>query len=314
MKFSLSIAALLCVFGSAPAPQAWAQTAESAATATLPPPYKIERFSRPGPMVGVVAAINLAHPQVKIKVALADDVDPDGDGPCVGQLDTPSNTARKNEFAITLNASFFAAPHVKQMDGQKVRYYVGNCTMPVGWHVASGKTLATPANEKLRATMLVMEDDSVALKADVQVLPPKTKYAVSGNVMALLNGDIVARDKNGVRHPRSAVGISANGKTLYLVAVDGRQEKHSIGANMFELGELMKQIGAHDAINLDGGGSTAMVVKDVRTGTYALANQPSELSTDGFAVRMERPVADVIGIILETAENSKRPVNSNTQK
>ncbi|MEI6737962.1 MAG: phosphodiester glycosidase family protein, partial [Pseudomonadota bacterium] len=275
-------------------------------------PYKVERFNQPGPLAGVIATIDLTHPHVKIKVALADSRDPDGDGPCIGQLDTPSNAARKNDFVVTLNASFFDAPIVKELSGQKIRYFVGNCTMPVGWHLSSGKTLAKPAQGKLRATLLVMDDGSVHLQPDLREMPPKTRYAVSGNVMALLNGEIVAQDINGTRHPRSAIGISADGKTLFMVAVDGRQEGHSRGANMFELGILMKDLGAFHAINFDGGGSTSMIVKDIRTGAFAVANQPSELSTQGFPIRMERPVADVIGIFLDASVETKDAQSTNS--
>jgi len=284
MRVALCIIAAACISIASPV---WAQQ-----------PVKIERFSRDGPMVGVLATINLSHPQVKIKVALADNRDPDSDGPCVGQLDVPSHVARKEDFVVTLNASFFGAPTVKEVDGQKVRYFVGNCTTLSGWHFSQGKLFGKPANEKLRATMLIMEDGSVALKGNVRELPAKTRYAVSGNVMVLIDGNNVATDKDGIRHPRSVVGLSQDSKTLYLIAIDGRQPSVSRGANMFELGEYLKSIGAYNAINLDGGGSTAMVVKDSRTGVYGVANQPSEVSTDGFSVKMERPVADVIGVVI----------------
>ncbi|NJR72010.1 MAG: phosphodiester glycosidase family protein [Gammaproteobacteria bacterium] len=264
-------------------------------------PIKIERFTRDGPMVGVLATINLANPQVKIKVALADNRDPDGDGPCAGQLDVPSHVARKQDFAVTLNASFFGAPTVKVVDGQKVPYFVGNCTTLSGWHFSEGKLFGKPTTEKLRATMLIMEDGSVTLQDNVRELPAKTRFAVSGNAMVLVDGNNVATDKDGIRHPRSVVGLSQDGKTLYLVAIDGRQPSFSRGANMFELGETLKAMGAHTAINLDGGGSTAMIVKDSRTGTFGIANQPSEVSTDGYNVRMERPVADVIGVVIAPA-------------
>ncbi|MGF1475562.1 MAG: phosphodiester glycosidase family protein [Geminicoccaceae bacterium] len=72
------------------------------------------------------------------------------------------------------------------------------------------------------------------------------------------------------RHPRTAAGISEDGRTLYLVTVDGRQPGVSVGATITELGLLMRTIGAHDAVNLDGGGSTTLVVGD------ALANTSSD--------------------------------------
>ena len=260
-------------------------------------PYQIERFSVPGPMAGVIARINLRDPAISTKVVLADDRDPDGDGPCVGQLEAPSAVARKHDFVITLNASFFAAPISKDVMGKKVRYFVGNCSMPVGWHVSVGKIITRPSDHELRATLLIGDDGNVSIRDYVTEIPPGTRYAVSGNALVLKAGLPTSFDENGTRHPRSVAGVRADGNTLWLVAVDGRQES-SRGASMKELGELMRKLGAYDAVNLDGGGSTAMVIKDFRTGTFGVANSTSEMSTEGFPVRMERPVADVIGISL----------------
>ena len=64
-----------------------------------------------------------------------------------------------------------------------------------------------------------------------------------------------------MRHPRTAIGFSQDSTKLYLVAVDGRQP-HSAGMNLHELADLMIEIGVHYGLNLDGGGSTTMVVRD----------------------------------------------------
>ncbi|MEN3001651.1 MAG: phosphodiester glycosidase family protein [Armatimonadota bacterium] len=79
------------------------------------------------------------------------------------------------------------------------------------------------------------------------------------------------------RHPRTAVGRTAKGELLWLV-VDGRQA-HSQGVSLPELAQLMLRYGAVDAINLDGGGSSTLVVRDL------LLNSPSDGS--------ERPVANL---------------------
>ncbi len=84
------------------------------------------------------------------------------------------------------------------------------------------------------------------------------------------------------RHPRSAVGMSRDSSTLFLVAVDGRQPS-SVGMSLDELAGAMLALGAYDALNLDGGGSTALVVGD------SVASSPSD-STG------ERPVGDAIVI------------------
>jgi hypothetical protein len=71
------------------------------------------------------------------------------------------------------------------------------------------------------------------------------------------------------RHPRSAVGFSRDSTTLYLVAVDGRQES-SDGMSLTELGDFLVSIGVYQGLNFDGGGSTALVLN----GT--LVNHPSD--------------------------------------
>ncbi|MBO7685934.1 MAG: phosphodiester glycosidase family protein, partial [Kiritimatiellae bacterium] len=58
--------------------------------------------------------------------------------------------------------------------------------------------------------------------------------------------------------PRTAFGISADGRWLYGVVVDGRQPGYSLGADMYDLVRILKAAGAADAINMDGGGSATL--------------------------------------------------------
>ncbi len=84
------------------------------------------------------------------------------------------------------------------------------------------------------------------------------------------------------RNPRTLAGIKENGNLL-LVTIDGRAPGWSVGANFEESAKVMKSLGAVDAINLDGGGSTTMTVGDDRV------TRPSDAAG-------ERPIAD--GILL----------------
>jgi hypothetical protein len=72
-----------------------------------------------------------------------------------------------------------------------------------------------------------------------------------------------------VRHPRTLVGIDRRGY-LWLVAIDGRQPMHSVGMTFAELIALCDRLDLRDALNLDGGGSTTMVVKG------EIVNRPSD--------------------------------------
>ncbi|WP_371194071.1 phosphodiester glycosidase family protein [Glaciecola sp. SC05] len=67
------------------------------------------------------------------------------------------------------------------------------------------------------------------------------------------------------RHPRTAVGIDESGN-FYAVVVYGRNPQISIGASISEMADIMSSLGATDAINLDGGGSSVMVLNNKLTG------------------------------------------------
>ena len=62
-----------------------------------------------------------------------------------------------------------------------------------------------------------------------------------------------------MRHPRTAVGFSRDSSTLFILTVDGRSGK-SVGVTLVELAALMRRLGAWNAMNFDGGGSTSMVI------------------------------------------------------
>jgi hypothetical protein len=81
-------------------------------------------------------------------------------------------------------------------------------------------------------------------------------------------------------HPRTAIAALADGRALLLTA-DGRRPPERVGLALDQLARLLIELGARDAINLDGGGSTAMVVRD------KLVNSPSDPTG-------ERPVSDAI--------------------
>ena len=71
------------------------------------------------------------------------------------------------------------------------------------------------------------------------------------------------------RHPRTAVGFSRDSATLYLVTVDGRSESSS-GMSLGELAALMQSLGIYQGLNLDGGGSTTLVLRG------RVVNHPSD--------------------------------------
>jgi hypothetical protein len=83
-----------------------------------------------------------------------------------------------------------------------------------------------------------------------------------------------------VFHPRTMIGVDAEG-FIWLAAIDGRQPEHSIGMRFRDLQRLADRLKLSDALNLDGGGSTTMVVQG------AIVNRPSDPAGP-------RPVGDAI--------------------
>jgi hypothetical protein len=90
------------------------------------------------------------------------------------------------------------------------------------------------------------------------------------------------------RHPRTAAGVTRDGRTLLLMVVDGRRPGWSVGVTLPELARMMIEAGAWNAINLDGGGSSGMWYREPGSTTGHILNRPS----DGRV----RPVANHLGV------------------
>lgn len=103
---------------------------------------------------------------------------------------------------------------------------------------------------------------------------------MGGNYYTARNGGNVAPTsgqyaKGGIAAPRTNVGITADGDIL-MVVVDGRQSGYSIGMTLIEMGDLMLQLGAVTAFNLDGGGSTIMATRKPGAERITISDRPSD--------------------------------------
>ncbi|CAN5850992.1 phosphodiester glycosidase family protein [soil metagenome] len=85
------------------------------------------------------------------------------------------------------------------------------------------------------------------------------------------------------RNPRTMAGVTPGGNLL-LVAVDGRQPGYSVGASFTEEAAIMQALGAEEAVNLDGGGSTTMTLGE------RLVTRPSDATG-------ERPIGDAVVLL-----------------
>jgi hypothetical protein len=135
--------------------------------------------------------------------------------------------------------------------------------------------------------MRVAPGDTVAL---FSLMPPAAgtlREAIGGGPRIVRDGGVsvefaaekLSRDFAVGRFPRTALGYSRDGNTVFMVVVDGRQPGYSVGMNLEELAHFMcrrlatftqSNTNAHQALNLDGGGSTTMVVEG------GVVNRPSD--------------------------------------
>ncbi len=130
----------------------------------------------------------------------------------------------------------------------------------------------------------VAVNDTLELEFDLQPLTQKIKEAIGGNGQFVKNG--VVNSNWEVRHPRTAVGFTQDTTQIFFVVVEGRYSL-SKGMMLSELGDFMTRIGVSEAINLDGGGSSSLLIQD------ELVNHPSDgterATANGLFVMMPDP-------------------------
>lgn len=252
------------------------------------------------PFYAVYTVVDLSDPNLKLKASYAGDHNP--------FLRPQEFEGREEEpVFITTNGGFFSATKSVSLvveDGevlapglQSITVDAGDCAgttyyptrgafgvwenkrMDVSWVYADGNRTDSifsypapnptlPCNEagKLPNATFPFEASNWQVKT-----------AMGGIPVLISDGQIVEMDKEmagsslNAKHPRTAVGYTPDNKMILLV-IDGRQEEHSRGATLEELAQLMYELGAYEALNLDGGGSSAMFAD------HKMVSNPSDIS------------------------------------
>ena len=143
--------------------------------------------------------------------------------------------------------------------------------------------------------------DTLKILLEFTSMPPKLTQLIGGFPKIVKDGANYAlqgySEEGGSntfatdRHPRTGIGYSEDKTKLYMVTVDGRQES-SVGINLIELADFMINLGVHTGLNLDGGGSTTMLVRD------KIVNDPSDGTeravANGLLVYSTAPSIDTV--------------------
>jgi len=193
-----------------------------------------------------------------------------------------SNFVRDNNLLAGINASPFDIVSSKE----------GKAIKNIGIVISNGKMLA-PANLNYDALVFYKDGKTAIINQSLINSIENIANAVGGFHQILTNGEPAQRTHGKeARHPRSAAGISQDGKYLYLTVIDGRRAG-SVGATEEETALLLRSLGSWEGINFDGGGSTALAMR-FADGKVRVVNTPIHNGIPG----QERAVAGCIGVKL----------------
>lgn len=257
------------------------------------------------PLKAWYVAADLNHPGVEAQVVTAPD----------GTLQRPTNIARENNFCVLVNGGVFRTdvdpprhvgllkvdnailePPILSLRWNDTRYFVARGAL--GFNVknwpeirwVSGNLAVINNADDLPRHELDAPDIYSNLK--IRGLPWQVSSAMGGGPVLVVQGKvrITATEEafwtagSQQQHPRTAVGYTADHRLILLV-VDGRQIA-SRGVTLNQLAHMMVSLGCIRAMNLDGGGSTALVVDG------SLINRPEGGLT-------ERPIMSAIALICD---------------
>lgn len=194
------------------------------------------------------------------------------------RLDSTSRIAGAHDAIVAINGGFFDVKNGGSVDFVKVAGEVINTTRK--------------PTDRGNAVLLIT-------KRKTRIEPASAIDYERGNIPnVLLSGPLLLQDGaaaalssnpfNNNRHPRSAIAITGHGKLILLV-VDGRS-RLSAGMNLTELTKTLRWLGADDAMNLDGGGSSTLYAKGATEN--GVVNHPSD--NKRFDHLGQRRVANIV--------------------
>ena len=202
-----------------------------------------------------------------------------------------------NNQTVLGNQTVKGMAEARNSSGQKVLaavnadfYEAGG--RPLGPVFINGQAIKTVYKQADTYYFGVRKDDSPIIGVYSQL--PATDYvnlrdAVGGGVNAVVTNGVGSTYGDTVKEPRTMIGY--NGNVVYIGLVDGRKPATSVGATLDELGKIMKSLGCVQALNLDGGGSSTMVLKNIADDQFSIVNAYSDANP--------RAVANGLGIVIK---------------
>ncbi|MFN3370874.1 MAG: phosphodiester glycosidase family protein [Sphingomonadaceae bacterium] len=263
----------------------------------------------PRRMVIHVAEVDMGAPGLSVRVTPAD-----RSAGMEYRAMTVSRHLAATGAALAVNASYFLPFVGGSPGGRDFVPEAGGAANASGAVLAAGEQVSPPDTVDARVDSIACFRPGEARIAAGQACPEGFTDGVAAGPRLLAAGTARPRPNvgnDGMFHgavelaepapaaasgggPRTALGVSADGRRLWLVVVDGRQPGWSEVASHDDLVALFRELGAHEAMSLDGGGSAAMAARGV--GGPVLLSRPIHTRVPG----RERPVANHVAVFAGT--------------
>jgi len=239
--------------------------------------YTREVRNSPRPMVIHVVTIDLRASGIELLVTPGD---PEAD--LSSKARTTSHFLKEFGVQIAVNGDGFEPWRSNTL----LDYYPhrGDPVEPVGFAASRGSVYSDQTDAE---PVLYI---SRANQARFNTPTGRVYNAISGNLMLVEQGQALPTPEDNPQ-PRTAIALDKQARRLIIVVVDGRQPRYSQGATLAELAEILLAYGGHVGMNMDGGGSSTLVMRDALGRAVAL-NSPIN---HGIRSR-QRPVANHLGI------------------
>ena len=169
-----------------------------------------------------------------------------------------------------------------------------------------------------KSSNLLLFSPGDRVQTDIRITPDmdSIKFAIGSGSIVLKDGNVTNTDINiAGNQPRTGLGISRDQNEILMVTVDGR-DTYFKGTTQETLGSILRDLGAYNGVNLDGGGSTAMAIRPANKPVAEFVNKPTEQRNvvNGIGAFSTAPKGSMDRLELSVSSDYVFPGSSSTLK
>jgi Phosphodiester glycosidase len=216
--------------------------------------YQRVTRSTPRPVMMHIVTVDLETPEIKALVTPGMPR-PSGRG-MQTRAQTTSEFLNKHKLQLAINANYFH--HFYEKTPWDYYPKSGDPSYPVGDAISNGRRYSRPQKN---SPVFCIAANNRAQILESEKCPKGTDQGVAGNLVLVNHGKpVISNVKDDKPYARVAIATNREGTKLWLIAVDGKQPFYSEGVTLAELTNIFTDLGVYAALNLDGGGSTTLVM------------------------------------------------------